>query len=145
MGYTHYWNHYQSIPQDKWEKIAVDTMKVFDYCEENNIPLQFEHDVQEPPKVSDTLIRFNGVGGDGHETLFIEKERAIDSNDPFNFCKTARKPYDLAVGLVLLVMAKHASDEIKISSDGHWSSDWFEIRQAYQAIFDEEVHNCLEG
>jgi len=118
----------------------MDTIKVFEYCEDNNVPIQFEEDVPEPPKVSDTLIRFNGIGQDAHETLYIEKRPKSE----FNFCKTARKPYDLAVGLILLVIAKHAPVEFRISSDGDWKDDWAEIRQAYREIFKEEIDNLLD-
>ncbi len=36
----------------------------------------------------------------------------------FEFCKTAYKPYDLAVIICLIIAAHHLTNEIKISSDG---------------------------
>jgi hypothetical protein len=46
-----------------------------------------------------------------------------DDPSVFDFCKTARKPYDLIVCGALIVAAKHASEYVKVSSDGE-VSDW---------------------
>lgn len=110
-------------------------MKALDYCEHDGIALAFEEDVPEQPEVSDTQIRFNGVGNDGHETFILRKK--IDKEDQFNFCKTAHKPYDTAVGLVLLIAKKHSPNSIRVSSDGDWEFDWNPIKESYLAIFKE--------
>ena len=44
----------------------------------------------------------------------------------FNFCKTARKPYDIAVTCALVIACHHFKDKIMISSDGGISSEWKE-------------------
>jgi hypothetical protein len=36
----------------------------------------------------------------------------------FHFCKTAYKPYDLAVQVCLVIAAHHLGDAILVSSDG---------------------------
>ena len=70
------------------------------------------------PKFTDTLVSFNGdasVNHD-HETCYIALD---DPNDfKFNFCKTARKPYDVAVCLTLLCFKEVFGDDFKFSSDG---------------------------
>ena len=41
----------------------------------------------------------------------------------FNFCKTAFRPYDLAVNVFLIIAKHHLGDKIEVSSDGqiqHW-------------------------
>jgi len=118
----------------------MDAVKVFDYCEHKGIQLAFEDTIPEQAEVSDYQIRFNGVGNDGHETFILKKssigsELPLLESDQFNFCKTARKPYDLAVGLVLLVAKNHSPNSIRVSSDGDWESDWKEIRDSYNEIF----------
>lgn len=132
MGYTHYFETHAPIPQEDWEKIAMDVIKAIEFCEHKGIRLTFEDTIPEMPEVSDDQIRFNGVGNDGHETFILRKCRTA-----FNFCKTARKPYDLAVGLVLLIAKKHAPNSIRVSSDGNWDSDWNKIKDAYNEIFKE--------
>lgn len=60
----------------------------------------------------------------------------------FNFCKTARKPYDLAVTLVLLAAHEVASGALDIGSDGDWDENesygggWVVPRQVYKDLFD---------
>ena len=62
-----------------------------------------------------------------------------DSGEAFDFCKTARKPYDLAVCLVLLAMKRHAPKSVKVSSDGDWDGEWKEAREVYKSLFGVEV------
>ena len=56
----------------------------------------------------------------------------------FDFCKTAHKPYDLAVGLVLLLALHHAPEIMSVSSDGDWDSEWVYIRENYRKLFDRD-------
>lgn len=135
MGYTHYFEQHEPFSQNEWEKIAMDTMKAIEYCEHKGIQLAFEDNIPEQAEVSDTQIRFNGVGNGGYETFILKKNTY--TKDQFNFCKTARQPYDLAVGLVLLISKKHAPNSIRVSSDGDWDSDWNEIKDSYNEIFKE--------
>jgi hypothetical protein len=140
MGYTHYQYQKNNFTQKQWEKICLDFLKIEDYCEKNKIALAYECDIPQPPKVDDELIRFNGVGNEGHETFILHKKKPapqpwMDSKEYFSFCKTAHKPYDMAVGLVLLCAAKHAPKTISISSDGDWDHDWAGIRREYEKIF----------
>lgn len=123
MGYTHYW--YQPvgkpIPPSIWARIVKDVRKVLKVCK---TPLLAEYD--EPgtkPQITKDVIRFNGVDQDGHETFFFERspEQATHrAGEPevFNFCKTARKPYDAAVCACLIVINEHAGDLVRVSSDG---------------------------
>ena len=121
--------------------MCLETFQILDYCKAKKIELAFEFDVQKPPEVSNEMIRFNGVADEGHETfiLFKKKPKGQDGGDGqgryFYFCKTARKPYDLAVCLVLLSLANHATKSMKITSDGDWDGDWTDARAAYKELF----------
>ena len=121
--------------------MCLETFQILDYCKAKKIELAFEFDVQKPPEVSNEMIRFNGVADEGHETfiLFKKKPKGQDGGDGqsryFYFCKTARKPYDLAVCLVLLSLANHATKSMKITSDGDWDGDWTDARTAYKELF----------
>jgi hypothetical protein len=69
-------------------------------------------------------INVNGKGDDGHETFALREHfsQNLDS-DAFNFCKTARKPYDLVVTACLAILKHRLGDCVTVSSDGR-ASDW---------------------
>lgn len=111
MGYTHYWRVNKAFTDAQWSAIIADINKILGVT---RVPLRREYD--EPgtkPEVNSQQVFFNGAGDNGHETFVLNK-------DPirFQFCKTARKPYDQVVCACLIVAAKHAPDAIKVSSDG---------------------------
>ena len=67
-------------------------------------------------------------GGDcSHETFLLTKSirsHLGTPNEPqangkyFDFCKTAYKPYDLAVNITLIIAKHHLGEQIVVSSDG---------------------------
>lgn len=61
-----------------------------------------------------------------------------DAKESFDFCKTARKPYDLAVCLVLLSMKRHAPRSVRLGSDGDWDGEWTQARMVYKELFGVE-------
>ena len=67
------------------------------------------------PVFSDKEICFNGdeSKGLGHETFLI----SMDSKG-FDFCKTARKPYDVAVCIALICFKHFFGDDFTYHSDG---------------------------
>jgi hypothetical protein len=75
------------------------------------------------PVADQNHIWFNGLEEDdqGHETFQITKK--LDSQ--FNFCKTARKPYDKYVCAVLLACEYYAPGALDIGSDGY-KEEWQE-------------------
>lgn len=119
--------------------------------------LQYEYNDARQPKINSRQIRFNGAGEDSHETFYISKSKPKSStlsDGAFGFCKTARKPYDVAVCLILMVIHKHAPDVLKISSDGSWNdpydcgfnftsqtntiAGWVLARKLFNELFKEE-------
>lgn len=122
----------------------MDAFKIIDHCKSLDVTIAFECDVNKPPEVSDEMIRFNGVGNEGHETFILFKKKPAaspftQSGEYFYFCKTAHKPYDLVVGLILLAAAKNAPGVLNISSDGDWDGEWVYIRKEYKKLFGEEA------
>ena len=68
-------------------------------------------------------LKSRTCGGDcSHEPfgLSLVKELGGGGNDKFlfDFCKTAYKPYDLAVICALIIAKHHLKEQIRISSDG---------------------------
>ena len=123
MGYTHYWSH-SKVDQKNFDALAKDVKAIL---KKTKVEVRFEYDDSSPPKVDDESIQFNGVGNEGHET-FILTPKAVE----FEFCKTARKPYDEVVTACLLAAADHIPD-ISIRSDGIWA-EWEDGRALYEKV-----------
>lgn len=63
----------------------------------------------------------NGLGSGSYETMWID--RVAEKDGQFNCCKTAFRPYDLAVTAVLVAAKHHFGNKITVRSDGnesHW-------------------------
>lgn len=117
MGYTNYWTIKKKFTEQEWKTIK----KEYDYIKEN-----FEGVIIEDQSKNKDEIIFNGLSKDenDHETFVLTKdfrEPYYNGDDvKFNFCKTARKPYDLAVWHILTFAKIVAPNSIKIRRDG-WS------------------------
>jgi len=120
MGYTHYWYLKQGIKKLS-DRCLSDLKKV---AEEHKEIIQFESDDKDKPLIKNKEIRFNGIGEEGHETFLFSLKKGgkfiQEDEDGFVFecCKTARKPYDLVVCKMLLILKAELQDKIKLSSDG---------------------------
>ena len=117
MGYTNYWTQKTPLNNKQWGIIK----KEYDYIKEN-----FEDVlIEDQTKKTDEIV-FNGIRKkeEDHETFVLTKQFRKPfykgDNIKFNFCKTARKPYDLAVWHLLTFVKMIAPNSIDISRDG-WS------------------------
>lgn len=131
MGYTHYFRQTRDLTFAEWANLtkAVDTL----IKAARDVPVRFEYDSSDPPLLSDDMIRFNGVGDDGHETFILERikqaklnyetQSVYDNEGAFSFCKTARKPYDFLVTASLLAAQHITGGAWNVSSDGD-PTDW---------------------
>lgn len=115
MGYTHYWEVNEEITDNEWEQIRQGVSVALSVL--GNL-VQEERDIQAPPIISERQIRFNGIDNAGHETFLFNKNQ-----NGFEFCKTAQKPYDLAVYLVLLICKAILGKKMSLRSDGGYE-DW---------------------
>lgn len=138
MGYTHYWDHTDAFTTDEWNQITDKVNKIVNWCQNNKIPLQYEYDMVMPVLNDSHQIRFNGVGDDGHETFMIKRV----PSKTWDFCKTARKPYDVAVGCCLVLLQSVNGNKFKFRSDGDYD-DWADVVDAYEEIFGEKPENFL--
>lgn len=107
MGYTHYWDAH-NFSDDEWEEMLNAFPRLEEYA---NVYIRYECDSSDPALYDEQCIRFNGVAEQGHETFLLEK------NGGWEFCKTARKPYDLLV-VAVLHFASLVSDSFSYRSDG---------------------------
>jgi hypothetical protein len=129
MGYTHYWTQKRDFTKQHWANVCEDVGAILkDVQHIQNVPLA--SGIGEPgtqPVINANHIWFNGVGpDDDHETMYIDRVRPAmqrwETRKGGGFCKTARKPYDIAVTAVLAYLATVAGTH-DVSTDGH-GSDW---------------------
>jgi hypothetical protein len=150
MGYTHYWDFKNNnLEQKDFDKILKDVKVIDKYFQDNDIisenagcifddvfvKLEGNSVAYRGWLVGNELeeidaISLNGVeeGGLSHENLFFKV-----GENTWNFCKTARKPYDLIVTLVLMTI-KYKVRGTNISSDGG-NEDWEHAFKLYETIF----------
>lgn len=104
MGYTHYFtlNSEEKPSMREWKAIVEKASAIY---EEHEDILCLESD-------QSNTLRFNGKGDDSHETFWLDRD-----GDGFNFCKTARKPYDIAVFKVLKMVKEACPKWITLGSD----------------------------
>lgn len=118
MGYTHAWNLSEKPTDTEFAVFRGRVNTILGHLRvHHNLELVYEADCpRTPPLVSLDFIRFNGIGAEGHETFVLE------NRDHRGMCKTAEKPYDLAVCCVLLI-AEALLPGFTFESDGLALSD----------------------
>lgn len=143
MGYTHYWRQDRDFTKSEWAGLVGGVAKILEVCRNNRIDLVREYDSCDPPVINGETIHFNGRKEEGHETFVIERTRPElqpwMGGEHFDFCKTAQKPYDVAVCMVLLAINQFCPGVMRISSDGNWSDDWDHAAVTFRNIFGLKV------
>tara|TARA_B100000949_G_C14283177_1_gene452849 strand:- start:2640 stop:3119 length:480 start_codon:yes stop_codon:yes gene_type:complete len=137
MGYTHYWYRPKELDSDNFSNAIKDIALLFSYTEGQEYPVGYTHAKQivDVYELNRREINFNGIREDGHENFHISDDRysTEDKYWKFDFCKTARKPYDKYVVACLYIFKYHLGDDIKITSDGD-EEDWNEGIEMVQDI-----------
>ncbi|MEM7625887.1 MAG: hypothetical protein AAF333_09675 [Planctomycetota bacterium] len=148
MGYTHYWYRVPNLDPARFRVWVRDVRWLHDQLPEFTTTAggHFKDrrlsihgpDGRGKPVLNSTLIAFNGRNGGksslndlDHETFYVPRRlkpmphhTADDCGRYFEFCKTARKPYDLLVTAALIAL-KHHFPDVNVVSDGD-ASDWQE-------------------
>lgn len=122
MGYTHYWNQKRAFTVDEWRDMSADLTEILSYVENMlGVPLADGNgEAGTRPAFTADSILFNGIGDDAHETFIVNRKRvktwsgASLGND---FCKTAEKPYDVAVTACLCYLSS-VTETHTVSSNG---------------------------
>lgn len=129
MGYTHYFPQQRPITDEEWQLVSGAAYTLTRHAPVH-VAIASELDETDPPMIGEQSIRFNGFGEEGHETFLLRREF-----DPaFEFCKTARKPYDLIVCAVLIAANHYAPGWLQINSDGDVADGWGEALQWAQDV-----------
>lgn len=139
MGYTHYWYYNPSNASSDQASAfarAVAKIKIYKSALTAKGVAVKGSDGTGVSIMQPEVVSFNGDEnlGLGHETFRVESGVQADRKG-FNFCKTARKPYDILVCLSLISFFEEFSDARVFSycSDGD-ESDWQEAYDLYQEI-----------
>lgn len=133
MGYTHYFTlkntKIQNGSKEQMMEALKKVIKKYDaiICKEYDEP-------GEDAELTKDYIRFNGIEDDGHETFYFGFTNKAKSE--WNFCKTARKSYDLPVCECLLIIKAHYGDNVELSSDGFSCYDDKEIDGCWNQAID---------
>ena len=135
MGYTHYWTIFQEeIPQDIWRSFASDFIKILPQFMD-----KLDHETDQKFDINGNHIIFNGIGEEGHETFSMNTKNKMEEShtgniEYFDFCKTARKEYDIAVCCALIIAKKYFGDIINVSSDGSDEDGWDKAKELCQKV-----------
>lgn len=158
MGYTHYLSRPKELDKDTWINFIEDVKKLKvnlpeysknagGYYKIDKLELAGGDGTGQDYLGSDAIC-FNGSQKNDlwHETFHIRRKvilsdrKTPDENGRYHeFCKTARKPYDLYVCLVLIALKYHFNNEVEISSDGTMPDDWSHAIKLFQKTLDKEV------
>ena len=133
MGYTHYWTINQNqISPESWFGFIQEFSEI-----EAKFHEKLDHTTDQKYRIDSESIIFNGIGEQGHETFTMNRKNPMEEsytgeNEYFNFCKTARKEYDIAVCCALIIAKKYFGDIIKVSSDGEDEDGWDKAKELCQ-------------
>lgn len=142
MGYTHYWTFNRAVMSSDDLKIAFkkavkDIIKL-----KNELPFDItikDGHGENEAVIDEDEIWFNGDSekGEDHETfhvtLKVPDKRYSTQNVNFDFCKTARKPYDILVCASLIALENKMPEAFSFSSDGN-KEDWKSAIDFYEKI-----------
>jgi len=110
MGYTHHWYRPEGLEKKKFAAATGDIKKLFEQWCGPDAPFQ-----------TFDLFKYSIHVEGGCESFMVaqmERDRHGRPGPVFNFCKTARLPYDIVVTSCLLVFHHHLAPQFRVSSDG---------------------------
>lgn len=116
MGYTHYWRKVKDSVEEVEESNYQLALKGMREVLSSKKSILADCDGDEPLNLDKKGIYFNGIGDDSYEGFYLAK--TIEENDDFEFCKTARQPYDVVVVACLIILNNYCSSVFQIESDG---------------------------
>jgi hypothetical protein len=119
MGYTVYFSQKRPFTMQEWGDIRASAINMF-----NRLKQVKGGDGTGRPCIDNFDIIFNGDASkeEDHETFRLQK-----NGNGFNFCKTARKPYDRFVKAMLVVANYYAPGALEVTCDGDDEPDcWTE-------------------
>ena len=127
MGYTNYYRaknrkkinevDFQNFMSDTYKAVEILMQKGFKFADDRTDEIY--KNIDDFKAKNQKEIWLNGVGDDSHEAFLL------DFKGSWAFCKTARKPYDLAVKAILILAEKHEILKEPFDFDGDRSDGEF--------------------
>jgi hypothetical protein len=127
MGYTHYWSVRRAdrAYAEAWPRIIDDTRRIIDAVRTIGVVIAGPDGHRRPILDPDEGVAFNGdATTDLDSDAFTLKPPTSVPGPGWAFCKTERRPYDLAVAAVLLRCRLLLPGLFLIASDGRWDREW---------------------
>ena len=124
MGYENYFTALEKY--DNFKSVADDFRKMIPSLEYRDIWLTGKNG-HYGPTITDHAIEFSGGSGAGLRPFVLHSvgksmmNHFIMSNEKVFYIKTQKLPYDLAVQIILIILAHY--NNINVASDGEMS-DW---------------------
>jgi hypothetical protein len=127
VGYTHYWSVPPGDPRyaTVWPGLVEDIRRIVDAVRGIGVVVAGPDGYRRP-----VLDVSDGIAFNGDATADLDYETFILASPGFGgpvrteFCKTGRRPYDLAVAAVLLRCRLLLPGVFRIGSDGDWEREW---------------------
>lgn len=117
MGYTHY-----------YQQGSIPTPALFQSFTGHTLELvQMAWDIELDVSIDPDFLSINGVGEESYEDFVIRRKDLT-----WDFCKTARRPYDTVVTAVL-ILARYTFPDFHLSSDGTWE-EWQDGRDLFTSV-----------
>jgi len=120
MGYTNYWHQRKSFTDEEWSKVLDE----YDYIKDvlGGSVIIDESKPEYGFECKEIVFNGNPENDQDHETFVLYKEAKTEpdyegQDITFNFCKTAEKPYDIAVWHLLSFCHTHTNAIWKVSRD----------------------------
>lgn len=139
MGYTHHWETIENaFMPHLWLAAIADCEQVAYRIMADGIELggPSGESGDRAYEFNGVRVAFNGFGDGAYESFVVPRcpERRYGRKFAYGFCKTAHKPYDLAVTACLLVLKHHLGATFRVGSDGV-DADW----SAAKALVQDEL------
>lgn len=132
MGYTHYWS-LNKPNRKKGEAERVEKIYKQALLECQRVLKAYQKDAADYERLSGFSVHtklgqyggleVNGKGSEAHEDFALREHFRDQLAAGFDFCKTAHKPYDVAVVACLCVLKYRLGSLFNVSSDGD-EVDW---------------------
>ncbi len=126
MGLTHYWERETELRPETFCKAVLDMQRIT-----ATLPVRLaSKDATGSPYFGADAVAFNGAAGSGcepfeiHQTEFDRRGRKRF----YQYVKTERTPYDIAVKVSLICLKHHLGNEVRVTSDAP-DSEWAEARR----------------
>lgn len=131
MGYTHYWS-FKPAKKGTAKQVEIKYQKALQECAK--VAREYNKQCAENGLTNERLsgytahsksgeyggLQINGKADLAHEEFTLREHYSENESD---FCKTARKPYDIVVVACLAILKYRLGELIDIGSDGY-NDDW---------------------